>query len=166
MMDGRARVEKTVIYPVGRDEVWAALSQPEELSRWFGMEVLRLELWAAGRIVFRGEDGEQRRALIETVEAPERLAFRWLPVPGHGPQPATRVELVLEDVAGGTALTVVEEPWLAVGEIIPMPGPIFMGRGPGDLAGGPPRVLARGLRRAAEPKAERRSMALVGVAAR
>ena len=29
----RARVEKQVVYPVGREEVWAAITRPEELSR-------------------------------------------------------------------------------------------------------------------------------------
>jgi len=149
-MDARTRVERTVIYPVGREEVWAALTQPAELSRWFGMEVVTLELRPAGRIVFRGTEGDRggelHRAMIETVQAPQRLAFRWLPVlaAARGPDPATRVEFVLEEVAGGTALTVVETPWLAVGEILrtagPL-GPITVGGGPADPPGAPPRVV-------------------------
>ena len=43
-MRSRARVEKRIVYPVGREEVWAAITRPEELSRWFGMEVVSFDL--------------------------------------------------------------------------------------------------------------------------
>src|SRR5216683_5480023 len=43
-LNPRARVEKQVVYPVERDEVWAAITQPAELSRWFGSEVVSLDL--------------------------------------------------------------------------------------------------------------------------
>ena len=78
----RARVERQAVYPVGREEVWAAITRPQELSRWFGAEVVSLDLRPAGRIVVRDAGGASRRALIETVEAPRRFAFRWLPAPG------------------------------------------------------------------------------------
>src|SRR5882757_7231640 len=53
LMHPRARVEKRIVYPVGREEVWAAITRPEELSRWFGMEVVSLDLRPAGRVVFK-----------------------------------------------------------------------------------------------------------------
>jgi uncharacterized protein YndB with AHSA1/START domain len=128
LMNSRARVEKRAVYPVGREEVWAAITRPGELSRWFGMEVLSLDLRPAGRIVFEDAGGTSRRALIEEVAAPCRFAFRWLPTPAGagGRDPGSRVEFVLEEVPGGTALTVVETPSLAVGEIIPMAGPVVV----------------------------------------
>src|SRR3982074_2249828 len=61
-MHPRARVEKQIVYPVGREEVWAAITRPEELSRWFGMEVVSLDLRPAGRIVFRHPGGTSHRA--------------------------------------------------------------------------------------------------------
>ena len=110
-------------------------------------EVVTLELRPAGRIVVRGVGGELRRAMIETVDAPQRLSFRWLPVPagpgqGQSREPGTRVEFVLEEVAGGTELTVVETPWLAVGEILPMAGPLIVGSGPLAPPGAPPTIMA------------------------
>src|SRR5438309_8226339 len=119
-MRSRARVEKQVVYPVGPEEVWAAITRPEELSGWFGMEVVSLDLRPAGRIVFKDAGGTARRALVEEVEAPSRFAFRWLPGPAAGLalDPGSRVEFVIEEVPGGTALTVVETPSLAVGEMI------------------------------------------------
>jgi uncharacterized protein YndB with AHSA1/START domain len=143
-MHPRARVEKRVVYPVGREEVWAALTRAEELSRWFGMEVVSFDLRPAGRIVFRDAGGTSRRALIEEVEAPCRFAFRWMPAPAGGParDPGSRVEFVLEEVAEGTALTVVETPSLAVGELIPMVGPVVIGSSMPDPIGAPPRIMA------------------------
>src|SRR6266581_2292425 len=84
VMDAKARVEKRVVFPVGRREVWAALTRPDELSSWFGIDVVSLELRPAGRIVFRGADGASRRALVEIVDEPARFAFRWLPALAGG----------------------------------------------------------------------------------
>src|SRR5437764_1432155 len=119
-MRSRARVEKQVVYPVGREEVWAAITRPEELSGWFGMEVVSLDLRPAGRIVFKDSGGTSRRALVEEVEPPYRFVFRWLPAPVGGPghDPGSRVDFSLEEVPGGTALTVVEPPSLAMGEAV------------------------------------------------
>ena len=141
-MNLRARVEKRVVYPVGREEVWAAITRPEELSRWFGMEVVSLDLRPAGRVVFKDGGGTSRRALVEEVEPPCRFVFRWLPTPAGGParDPGTRVDFLLEEVPEGTALTVVETPSLAVGEMIPMVGPVFLAGPVPDPVGAPPRI--------------------------
>jgi uncharacterized protein YndB with AHSA1/START domain len=139
----RARVEKRVVYPVGRDEVWAAITRPEELSRWFGMEVISLDLRPAGRIVFKDGGGTSRRALVEEVEPPCHFVFRWLPTPAGGParDPGSRVDFFLEEVPEGTALTVVETPSLAVGEMIPMVVPMFLAGPMPDPVGAPPRIV-------------------------
>ncbi len=119
-MNPRARVEKRVVYPVGREEVWAAITRPEELSRWFGMEVVSLDLRPAGRIVFKDGGGTSRRALVEEVEPPCRFVL---------------------EVPEGTALTVVETPSLAVGEMIPMVGPVFLAAPVPEPVGAPPRIM-------------------------
>ena len=143
-MHTRARVEKRAVYPAGREEVWAAITRPRELSRWFGMEVVSLDLRPAGRIVFSDAGGTSHRALIEEVDKPCRFAFRWLPTPARGPgrAPGSRVEFVLDEVPGGTALTVVETPSLAIGEIIPMVLPVILARSMPDPIGAPPRITA------------------------
>jgi hypothetical protein len=52
------------------------------------------------------------------------------------------VEFVLEEVVEGTALTVVETPSLAVGEMIPMVGPVVIAGSMPDPIGAPPRIMA------------------------
>jgi uncharacterized protein YndB with AHSA1/START domain len=112
-MDPFSGVERSLVLPTSREELWAALTQPEHLSAWFGATVIELEPWAGGRVVFRDRDGTIRRGLVRDVDAPRRFAFRWLPItegPGgfSDPVPGTSVEFVLEAETGGTRLTVRE----------------------------------------------------------
>lgn|SRR5690242_1532125 len=118
MTSEEQRVERTLVLPSPPEEVWAALTQPDRLGAWFDEDttVAELELRPGGRARFVTE-GVERRALVEAVDPPRQLSFRWLPDPGHHPalsMPRTRVEFVLERVEEGTRLTVVEEPMFAV----------------------------------------------------
>jgi len=100
------RVERQVVLPADREEVWAALTHGDRLSRWFGCEV-EIEPWPGGRVTMTGQ-ATVRRALVEEVEPLRRLVFRWLPDPGG--MPRTRVEFALDPHPDGTLLTVVEAP--------------------------------------------------------
>lgn len=145
-MDRRSRVERKVVLQAPPPAVWAALTTAEELSRWFGLEVLTLELRPGGRIVFRDPEGQLRRAVIETVEAPVRFVFRWLPAlvrgdSGAGRAPGSIVELVLEEVPDGTALSVVETPWVPLDEGSWTSGPVYTAGAVADPPGAPPRIM-------------------------
>jgi uncharacterized protein YndB with AHSA1/START domain len=94
------------------ERVWEALTVARELSAWFGAEADGA-FQPGGRIRFRWEDGRERLAVIEELDRPRHLAFRWLPFERHpggetrllGPG---RVEITLEPVSEGTRITVVE----------------------------------------------------------
>jgi uncharacterized protein YndB with AHSA1/START domain len=83
--------------------VWDALTEDALLAEWLADEV-ELEAEPGGEIVCRYADGEERRGEVELVEEAERLAWSWRRE-GSGP---SRVELVLDAVADGTRLTVIE----------------------------------------------------------
>ncbi len=100
-------IERRVLLPATADAVWRALTESDELSRWFGCPV-ELEPRPGGRITV-GEGPDARRGLVEEFEPHRRLAVRWLPGPRPG-VPRTRVEFVLEGGPEGTLLTVVESP--------------------------------------------------------
>jgi uncharacterized protein YndB with AHSA1/START domain len=106
------RVTRSVVLPAGRDEVWATLTRPEELSAWLG-EVVELEPEPGGAIVLR-ELGSTRRGMVEAAEPGSILSFRWRRLAGAGVSlevgGATRVTFVLEADPEGTRLTVTEEP--------------------------------------------------------
>ena len=105
-------IERTIVVPAGPADVWPAVTDPEELSAWFGAEA-ELDARPGGRGMFRWPDGSSRHVAVEAVEPAQRLAFRWLPFE-RTPSgeivmvPSTRVEITLDEVEDGTRVRVVE----------------------------------------------------------
>ena len=106
------RIELVRIFPVSRERVWAAITQPEQLSRWFEpMPYVDLRVGGGIRL---GRD--HPTGLIEVVEPPHRFAFRWHASKETGGDLSlsvtqtfsTLVEFTLEEVAEGTRLTLVQ----------------------------------------------------------
>ena len=92
-------IRKEILLPASRDEVWSALTDPEELERWFANDV-ELDLRPGGGASFRWGNGESRHATVREVEPGERLSFEW--------DEEGEVEFTLADDDEGTRLTVVE----------------------------------------------------------
>jgi uncharacterized protein YndB with AHSA1/START domain len=104
-------------FPVAREKVWAAWTDPEALKKWWGpadepVSVLELELRVGGRfhVVFGGPHGRANEVLgvCKQVVAPERLSFTWT-WPRTTPDRESLVTLTLRSVAGGTELTLSHE---------------------------------------------------------
>jgi uncharacterized protein YndB with AHSA1/START domain len=144
-------VKRSLVLPIGRDELWELLTRPEQLSGWFGAEVMKIDLRLAGTIVVRTESGQLRRGVIETLDPPVRFGFRWLPV-AENPDDATgefaesSVEFLLEETAEGTRLTVTEwsdsmanEPEPDESPSVRLPPPAA--ESPPDPPGAPPRIF-------------------------
>jgi uncharacterized protein YndB with AHSA1/START domain len=92
-------IHREITLPASRDDVWEALTNPDELAEWFANDV-ELDLRPGGGASFRWSNGEERRATVVEVETERRLAFEW--------EDEGEVEFTLEDDADGTRLTVVE----------------------------------------------------------
>jgi uncharacterized protein YndB with AHSA1/START domain len=97
-LDGRpaVRFERTFPHPVER--VWRAVTEPEELVRWFPSAV-QLEPRVGGTVSFSGDpymEGSTGRVLA--YEPPSRLAFTW----GDD-----ELHLALEPADGGCRRTLV-----------------------------------------------------------
>jgi uncharacterized protein YndB with AHSA1/START domain len=104
------RVRREVVLPTDPERAWSAVTR--EMTAWFGAEV-DIDLHPGGRVTFRWPDGWERGAVLEHVEAPRTLVFRWLPfernlLGGMRPAGTGRVELLLEEAEGGTRLSVTE----------------------------------------------------------
>src|SRR6476469_7610812 len=78
-------VARDITLPVEPDEAWDALTDPELLAQWLG---------------------EDREAVLEAAEAPERLVFWWWEEGEAG----SRVEVTLQPVVGGTRVQVSDAP--------------------------------------------------------
>jgi uncharacterized protein YndB with AHSA1/START domain len=97
-------VVREVVFDSPPEEVWEALTEPERLEDWFANDV-EFDLEQGG--VFRWEDGEVRRAVVEEVEPERRLAIRWWD-PERDGAGESGVTFTLEDVPDGTRLIVTE----------------------------------------------------------
>lgn len=111
MVSDRIEQDIYIAAPVAR--VWEVVTEPRHVGMWFGDgEPAEIDLRPGGRIVFdHGEDGKLP-AVIEKVEEPGYLSFRWVADdPGSGEAGAfdvTLVEFALEPEGEGTRLRVVE----------------------------------------------------------
>lgn len=94
------------VVPAGPDEVWAAVTAPDQLRQWFGADV-DLELVAGGSAVFRGHDGQRRRGTILEADAPRRLRFSWWPL-GQPLEASTVVVEIAPRPDGSTEVVVTE----------------------------------------------------------
>jgi uncharacterized protein YndB with AHSA1/START domain len=100
-----ARITRTVELPAPAEEVWRSLTEPELLGEWLG-SVVELDVRPGGSGVIVEGDGAVRRAQVDEVDPARRLALRWWPEDGDGPE--STVELELEPTPGGTRLVVTE----------------------------------------------------------
>ena len=94
-------VTREIVFPASPDEVWEALTEPEQLEEWFANDV-ELDPRPGGDGIFRWDDGEERHAKVLVSEPGERLVLDW-DEEGEG-----EVEFQLEEVDEGTRLLVRE----------------------------------------------------------
>jgi len=92
-------VERQIEFPVAPDELWEALTDPEQLEEWFANDV-ELDPREGGEGTFRWDDGEERHATVVEAAPGERLVLDW--------DDEGTVELTLEEVEEGTRLLVRE----------------------------------------------------------
>jgi uncharacterized protein YndB with AHSA1/START domain len=96
---GDVEITREIEFPVPPDEVWEALTDPEQLEEWFANDV-ELDAREGGAGVFRWDDGEQKHARVTVAEPPERLVLDW--------DEDGEVEFTLEEIDDGTRLRVRE----------------------------------------------------------
>jgi uncharacterized protein YndB with AHSA1/START domain len=88
------RFERTYAHPIER--VWAAVSEPAELARWFPSTV-SYEPVIGGAVTFSGDPNvEDSTGTVLAFDPPHRLSFSWLDDELH---------FTLEQVGEGTRLT-------------------------------------------------------------
>jgi uncharacterized protein YndB with AHSA1/START domain len=109
-MEVQDRIERTMTFEVPRDDVWAAITDPELISKWFPHEA-EFELRAGADGVFRWGETEVGFT-IETVEPKSLFAYRWRP--SKSDSATTLVEFRLEEIPGGTRLHLVESGFAAL----------------------------------------------------
>jgi uncharacterized protein YndB with AHSA1/START domain len=121
------RIEKKVLLRAPLERVWHAISDAKQFGSWFGVEFdgpfvpgRRMN----GRIVPTTVDPEVAKSqkpyegakfeiTVERIEPMKLFSFRWHPFAvekgvDFSAEPTTLVEFVLQEVAGGSMLAIVE----------------------------------------------------------
>lgn len=106
------QITQTLDFPFGPERVWRAVTEPEELSKWFGDEII-MEPEVGSEVVFIWEEHGRSTGRIEAYEPIHTFAFRWR---AHGiaeDEPladdnSTLVTFTLTPSGTGTRLEVVE----------------------------------------------------------
>jgi uncharacterized protein YndB with AHSA1/START domain len=103
-------ITRTIDIHAPANKVWAALTEPELIAQWFGDTAkFAAKPGAAGEFGWV-DHGGAFRVVVEHVEEPKTLVYRWArdfdvdPVPGN----STLVRFDLEETPQGTRLTVFE----------------------------------------------------------
>ena len=111
------RIEKQVLLRAPRSRVWTALVDRAEFGSWFGVRFEPGRFVAgetvSGKITHPGYEHVVMTILVEDVEPETRFSYRWHPYAADpdfdfSGEPRTLVTFTLEDVDGGTLLTLVE----------------------------------------------------------
>ncbi len=110
------RIEKQIFLRAPRGRVWKALTDLGQFQHWFGA-VLDTPFApgsrSRGHVTEKGYEHVQMDIEIERMEPEHTLTYRWLPFAvdakrDYSKESKTLVEFTLEEVDGGTRLTVVE----------------------------------------------------------
>lgn len=110
------RIEKQIDIKAPVARVWRAIADYREFGTWFrvameGPFVAGKE--ARGRITYPGKEHLVMTVAVQRIEPERLLSFTWHPYAidpntDYSAEPSTLVEFILEPVADGTRLTVVE----------------------------------------------------------
>ncbi|NEM90867.1 SRPBCC family protein [Galbitalea soli] len=106
-------VRRTVTIAAPASKVWAAVTEPEHIVKWFGQgaQLDGLSVGSRGSLRFDGYGEFPMR--IEAIDPERMIAYRWgndnaSPVDPLDDAHSTVFRFTLEPVDGGTRLTVVE----------------------------------------------------------
>lgn len=103
------------------DDVWEVLVDDDERGAWFGGRTA-MDPSPGGTGWFEDEDGTRRWVRVDEAEPGRRLAWIWSPEPtdddaaDEQPDGASRVEIDLTPLPGGTRVAVTETPLTPVAQ--------------------------------------------------
>ena len=120
-------VRRRIVIEATPDEVWRALTDPEELTAWWG-EGSHLDVVPGGEGRLQEDDEPTRRARVVEVRPAQRLVLDWWPEDPDVDEPASRVTIELTPCPFGTIVTVLECALLDLSElpVLVAPRPTFL----------------------------------------
>jgi uncharacterized protein YndB with AHSA1/START domain len=103
-------VESEILIEAAIERVWAAVTQLEYVTRWYGVSAAAMELRAGGAMELSWPQHGSFRGHVSRVEPPHVLSYRCAVHPGQHPRVgnSTLIELNLRAEGTATRLHVVE----------------------------------------------------------
>lgn len=110
------RIEKKIPLRAPKARVWRALTDPTEFGAWFRVKLdgsFVVGKPVKGRITHPGYEHVTMEVTVERMDREQLFSYRWHPYAidpkiDYSTEPTTLVEFRLEEVPGGTLLTVTE----------------------------------------------------------
>lgn len=109
-------IERELLVQASIDSVWSALTEADQISKWFASGGAGIDLRPAGTMTLDFGEHGRHRATVETVEPVTRFAFRWALVPDAEPVDgnSVTVEFNLENRGDSTHIRLVESGFAAL----------------------------------------------------
>jgi len=105
-------VRRTINIAAPIEKVWAAVTQADLISRWFGDRTTLDTVEVGARGIFGWDGYGDFPVRIEELDPPHTIAYRWgndnTEATTLDPEKSTVFRFTLEQTDGGTRLTVVE----------------------------------------------------------
>ena len=117
------RIEKQVKIMAPLARVWDAIADAEKFGEWFKVDFSGVKFAAGepatGKMTWPGFEGHPFEIVVDRIEPQRLFSFRWHPYGidpnyDYSAEPMTLIEFVLEEVPGGTRLTVTESGFDAI----------------------------------------------------
>ena len=110
------QIRKSIVVRASRAQVWHALSDPEEFGEWFGVNLngsFKRGAQLRGKVTHKGYENYPFEITISRIDPEHLLSWRWHPNAvdpemDYSEEPTTLVSFELEEIPGGTRLTLVE----------------------------------------------------------
>ena len=110
------RIEKRIEIHAPRERVWRAIANAGEFGTWFRVQLdgeFAEGAATRGRITVPGYEHVSVDLQVERIEPERYFAYSWHPYAidpkvDYSTEPTTLVEFHLEEIADGTAVTIVE----------------------------------------------------------
>jgi uncharacterized protein YndB with AHSA1/START domain len=74
-------IRRQLVVPVNTEQLWNALTDPDQVGTWFGARV-EWELREGAPARFWDDDGSERHGQVDVVRPYRHLRFRWWPAEG------------------------------------------------------------------------------------
>ncbi len=103
-------IEREVYLEARPEQVWTALTSPEQFATWYAFGGAEIDLHPGGRLLMRWPEHGEYRGFVEKVEPGRRFAYRYAVAPDVDPLPGNSnlVEFTLTPEAECTRLHLAE----------------------------------------------------------